>query len=57
MSAQESQTSTQKEYVKVANAPGLYRHVRTGRYHGVKKINGKHREHSLGTSDRKIAEK
>ena len=57
MSAKEPPTSSQKEYVKVANAPGLYRHVKTGRYLGVKKINGRHREHSLGTSDRKIAER
>lgn len=57
MPAEEPQTTGQKDYVKVANAPGLYRHRRTGRYYGVKKVNGKHREHSLGTSDRKIADR
>jgi hypothetical protein len=59
MPAEAPQTSSQKEkeYVKVANAPGLYRHVKTGRYYGCKKVNGRHREHSLGTADRKIAER
>jgi integrase len=44
-------------YVKVANFPGLYRHARSGRYYGVKKLGGKRREHSLKTADRKIAER
>lgn len=44
-------------YIKVANYPGLYRHTRSGRYYGVKKLAGKRRECSLRTADRKIAER
>ena len=44
-------------YVKVANFPGLYRHARSGRYYGCRKLGGKRREHSLKTCDRKIAER
>lgn len=44
-------------YVKVANFPGLYRHTKSGRYYGVKKVSGKRKERSLGTSDRMIAER
>jgi integrase len=44
-------------YLKVANFPGLYRHSRSGRYYGCKKLGGKRREHSLKTCDRKIAER
>jgi hypothetical protein len=57
MPAEAPQISTQKakEYVKVA--PCLYRHFKTGRYYGCKKVHGRHREHSLGTADRQIAER
>ena len=41
-------------YVKVANFPCLYRHSRSGRYYGCKKVRGDRREKSLETSDRKI---
>ncbi len=44
-------------YVKVANFPGLYRHARSGRYYACKKQGGIRRERSLGTCDRKIAER
>ncbi len=44
-------------YVKVANYPGLYRHARSGRYYACKKLGGIRRERSLGTCDRKIAER
>ena len=44
-------------YVKVANAPGLYRHSRSGRYYACKKLHGVRRERSLETCDRKIAER
>ena len=44
-------------YVKVANYPGLYRHARSGRYYACKKQGGIRRERSLGTCDRKIAER
>lgn len=57
MSTDASEASPQKLYVKVANFPGLYRHAKSGRYYGVKKVRGKRKEHSLDTSDRKIAER
>ncbi len=44
-------------YIKIANFPGLYRHTRSGRYYGAKKLRGKRRECSLRTTDRKIAER
>ena len=44
-------------YVKVANFPGLYRHSRSGRYDACKKLGGIRRERSLGTCDRKLAER
>lgn len=44
-------------YVKVANFPGLYRHSRSGRYYACKKLGGIRRERSLGTCDRRIAER
>jgi integrase len=44
-------------YVKIPHVVGLYRNTRTGNYYGQKKIAGKRREKSLGTSDRKIAER
>src|ERR1039457_4805442 len=53
-------TSTAKStspYIKVARYPGLYRHSRSGRYYGFKKLNGKRCECSLKTTDRKIAER
>jgi integrase len=43
--------------VKVPNFPGLYRHSGTGNYYGVKKLHGRRKERSLGTADRKIAER
>jgi len=45
------------DYVKVANYPGLYRSVSSQRYLGMKKVNGRRRERSLNTTDRKIAER
>lgn len=44
-------------YSKVPNVPGLYRNSRTGRYYGCKKVDGRRKERSLGTTDRKIAER
>ena len=44
-------------YVKAAHVPGLYRHARSGRYYACKKLGGIRRERSLGTCDRKIAER
>ncbi len=50
-------TAKSADYVKVSNFAGLYRHARSGRYYGVKKLRGKRRECSLRTTDRKIAER
>ncbi len=52
-----SAVSPTPTYLKVANAPGLYRHARSGRYYACKKLGGVRRERSLGTCDRKIAER
>ena len=45
------------EYAKVPNVPGLYRNTSNGTYHGCKKVEGRRKERSLGTTDRKIAER
>lgn len=45
------------EYAKVPNVPGLYRNTRNGTYYGCKKVDGRRKERSLGTTDRKIAER
>ncbi|WP_348212491.1 tyrosine-type recombinase/integrase [Luteolibacter sp.] len=39
------------------NVPGLYRNTRTGMYYGCKKVDGRRKERSLATADRKIAER
>ena len=44
-------------YVKVPGCMGLYRHSVNDRYYAVKKVNGKRKERSLETTDRKIAER
>ena len=44
-------------YLKMAHVPGLYRHARCGRYYACKKLDGIQRERSLGTCDRKIADR
>lgn len=44
-------------WTKVRHVPCLYRNTRSGRYYGVKKVRGKRKERSLGTCDRKIAER
>lgn len=50
-------TARTATYVKVTNVTGLYRHARSGRYYACKKQGGIRRERSLGTCDRKIAER
>jgi len=42
---------------KIPNYPGLYRHKVNDTYYATKKIAGKRKEHSLDTTDRKIAER
>ena len=49
-------SSRSSEYVKIPHVPGLYRHTKSGRYYGEKKVQGKRKERSLGTTDRRIAE-
>jgi len=46
-----------RQYTKVPNCPGLYRHSRSGRYYGFCKVSGKRFERSLRTTDRFIAER
>lgn len=49
--------TTPSLYSKVGVVPGLYRHTISGRYYGAKKVHGKRKERSLGTTDRRIAER
>jgi integrase len=49
--------STYQLLGKIPNHPGLYRHTVNDTYYGIKKISGKRKEHSLDTTDRKVAEK
>ena len=50
-------TESTSSYIKIPNIPGLYRHLKSGRYYAAKKINGKRHERSLRTTDRQIAER
>ena len=49
--------STRQLLTKIPNYPGLYRHKINRSYYGIKKFKGKRKEHSLETSDRKVAER
>ncbi len=49
--------STRQQLVKVPQVPGLYRHSLNFGYYGIKKLGGKRKEHSLRTTDRKLAER
>ncbi len=49
--------STRQLLDKIQNVPCLYRHSVNGSYYGIKKLAGKRKEHSLDTTDRKIAER
>lgn len=49
--------STRQLLNKVPNYPCLYRHSVNDTYYGIKKHGGKRKEHSLDTTDRKIAER
>ncbi|MBB5036143.1 hypothetical protein [Prosthecobacter dejongeii] len=55
--ASHSSSAAAPDYVKVHGVPGLYRHTRSGVYLGLKKVEGKRKERSLKTTDRKIAER
>ena len=49
--------STRQLLDKIPNVVGLYRHRNSGAYYGLNKLGGKRNEPSLGTTDRKIAER
>ena len=49
--------STRQLLGKIPNFPGLYRHALNDNYYAIKKVAGKRKEHSLETTDRKIAER
>jgi integrase len=52
-----NQQSTRQLLEKIPNFPCLYRHKLNGTYYAIKKVAGKRKEHSLQTTDRKIAER
>jgi len=52
-----SYPSTRQLLDKIPGLPCLYRHTISGNYYGVKKYRGKRKERSLGTTDRKLAER
>jgi hypothetical protein len=54
--ASDQQPSTQQILGKIPNYPSPFRHRLNGNYYGIKKVSGKRKEHSLKTTDRKIAE-
>jgi integrase len=49
--------STKQLLAKIPNVPCLYRHTINGSYYGIKKLDGKEKDRSLGTDDRKLAER
>lgn len=52
-----STKSTRQLLKKIPGFPCLYRHTVNETYYGITKIRGNRKEHSLGTSDRKLAER
>ena len=52
-----SRKSTRQLLSKIPGVLHLYRHSVNQSYYGVKKLGGKRKEHSLGTTDRKLAER
>jgi integrase len=52
-----NQQSTRQLLEKIPNFQCLYRHSANGTYYAIKKFAGKRKEHSLQTTDRKIAER
>jgi integrase len=49
--------STRQLLAKIPNYPCLFRHKTNGTYYAIKKHGGKRKEHSLDTTDRKLAER
>jgi hypothetical protein len=56
-SAPQSRKTTRQLLEKIPNFPCLYRHSLSKTYYGICKVRGNRKEHSLKTSDRKIAER
>jgi integrase len=56
-SSEAGRKSTRQLLAKINNVPNLYRHTINGTYYGIRKLGNKRKEHSLATSDRKIAER
>ncbi|TDU81615.1 hypothetical protein EI77_00925 [Prosthecobacter fusiformis] len=55
--ASSSSSAPAPDFIKVPGIAGLYRNTRSGMYLGIKKVEGKRKERSLKTTDRKIAER
>jgi hypothetical protein len=55
--ASSSSSAPAPAFIKVPGIPGLCRNTRSGMYLGLKKVEGKRKERSLKTTDRKIAER
>ena len=55
--ASSSSSAPAPDFIKVPGIPGLYRNARSGVYLGIKRVQGKRKERSLKTNDRKIAER
>ncbi len=53
----EKRQSTRQLLAKIPNFPCLYRHTVNGNYYGIKKAARRRHEHSLRTTDRKVAER
>lgn len=53
----EKHQSTRQLLAKIPNFPCLYRHTVNDNYYGIKKIARQRHEHSLRTTDRKVAER
>lgn len=49
--------STRQLLIKIPIVPCLYRHAVNDCYYGIKKVGHKRKEHSLGTTDCKLAER
>jgi len=57
MNIEGNRPSTRQLLDKIPNFPCLYRHSVNNTYYAIKKWDGKRKEHSLNTTDRKIAER
>lgn len=55
--SESSEAAKSSEYAKVPNVTGLYRNTKNNTYYGCKKVEGRRKERSLGTTDRRIAER